>query len=245
MKRSLLLLLVCLMAILADAKTYVVSVGISRYQYIGALNLPAKDAKAVQELYAKNGADVLLLTDEKATKANILSSLNTHFAKADANDQIVLFFSGHGYPGGICSYDIVDESSGLSYSELKSVFKQSCAKRKIIMANTCFSGKLRSSNQVGKASHKEHNDEDTNVILFLSSRSNEASLEIPFLANSLFATYLLRGLKGGADINRDRCISAKEIFNYVSEGVKQKSKDSQHPVMWGSFDDNFVMMDWR
>ena len=34
-------------------------------------------------------------------------------------------------------------------------------------------------------------------------------------------------------------------FTYVSQGVKSLSKGRQHPVMWGNFDDNFVMIDWR
>ena len=40
-------------------------------------------------------------------------------------------------------------------------------------------------------------------------------------------------------------VTAKEIFVFVSDGVKKSSKNRQHPVMWGNFDDNFVLVDWR
>jgi hypothetical protein len=52
-------------------------------------------------------------------------------------------------------------------------------------------------------------------------------------------------LKGGADENLDKLITAKEIFTFVSTDVKKRTKEKQHPVMWGNFDDNFVRIDWR
>ena len=60
-----------------------------------------------------------------------------------------------------------------------------------------------------------------------------------------FTSFLLRGLRGGADTNHDRKITAKELFTFVHQGVVEKSDGKQHPVMWGQFDDNWVLMDWR
>lgn len=48
----------------------------------------------------------------------------------------------------------------------------------------------------------------------------------------------------GADSNLDRKITAKELFDFVHQGVVEKSDDEQHPVMWGNFDDNWVLMQW-
>ena len=71
------------------------------------------------------------------------------------------------------------------------------------------------------------------------------SIESSQMVNGYFTAYLDRGQRGGADTNRDRIITAKEIFSFVSDGVKTISQDKQHPVMWGKFDDNFIMVDWR
>ena len=65
------------------------------------------------------------------------------------------------------------------------------------------------------------------------------------MQNGYFTTYLERGMRGGADTNKDKLVTAKEIYVFVSNGVKKISKDHQHPVMWGNFDDNLVMVDWR
>lgn len=35
------------------------------------------------------------------------------------------------------------------------------------------------------------------------------------------------------------------VHNFVHNGVAEKSNSNQHPVMWGQFDDNWILMDWR
>lgn len=81
-------------------------------------------------------------------------------------------------------------------------------------------------------------------MLFLSSRGNETSIERRDMKNGFFTSCLQKGLRGGADVNRDRVITAKELFSYVSRNVKLLSNDKQHPVMWGKFSDNMVVMKW-
>jgi hypothetical protein len=65
------------------------------------------------------------------------------------------------------------------------------------------------------------------------------------MKNGIFTTCLLRSLKGGADVNRDRTITAKELYTAVSKGVKVMSLNQQHPVMWGNFDDAMPVMVWK
>ena len=80
-------------------------------------------------------------------------------------------------------------------------------------------------------------------MLFLSSRTNETSLETPY-KNSLFTIFLERGLRGGADTNKDRRISARELYDFVHKGVIEVSGNKQHPVMWGKFDNNMTVINW-
>ena len=35
------------------------------------------------------------------------------------------------------------------------------------------------------------------------------------------------------------------IYTYVSKKVKTVCNNKQHPVMWGNFRDNLVMIDWK
>lgn len=233
--------LVSLSAFCQKGETYVVVVGVSNYKTINDLNLPEKDAKAISDLYKTHTKNVILITGKYATKTRVLKSLKDQFGRAKENDMVVFSFSGHGYPGGVCPYDMtVKEESGLSYDEIRAILKQSKAKQKIIFADACHSGSIRTNK---RDTHQSNND--SNILLFLSSRGSETSLESPFMRNGFFTTYLLRGLRGGADTDLNKKITAKELFKFVSEGVKEKSKDKQHPVMWGKFSDDYTIMDWN
>ena len=65
------------------------------------------------------------------------------------------------------------------------------------------------------------------------------------MSNGYFTTCLTRCLKGGADEDRNRVITARELFVAVSRGVKTLSDVRQHPVMWGNFKDTMPVMVWK
>lgn len=225
------------LAVSANAKTYLVAVGVSDYPGTDKdLRLPANDAATVQYIYSKNSnAESVLLTNSNATKSAVLSKLRSTFAKASENDIIVFFFSGHGSKGTFCAYD-----AQIPYSEIRQAMASSKAKNKMIFADACFSGKMRQ----GRKNTAEQSFNNYNIMLFLSSRGNETSIERRDMKNGFFTSCLQKGLRGGADANKDRTITARELFNYVSTNVKTLSSDKQHPVMWGKFSDNMTVMKW-
>ena len=228
---------------LVKADMYVVVVGIANYQHISRLNLSENDALTISRLYKTKTNNVITITGRYATRANIIKAMSDQYQRAKENDMIVFYFSGHGYKGGFCPYNMGRTcSNALSYQDIYAIFRHSKAKRKVIIADACMSGGLRQQPQT-----RNHSPEKSasNVLLFLSSRTKESSIENKRMKNGFFTAYLERGLRGGADINRDKRITAKELYSYVSKGVQALSKDKQHPVMWGNFEDNFIMMDWR
>ena len=226
--------------VFAQAKVYLVSVGIADYPGTTMdLTLPAKDAQTITWLYSKNSSmQYCQLLNEEATKAKIIAAMNKVFAMAGVNDIVVFFYSGHGYPGGFCAYD-----GNLDYKEVRNAMAKSKCKNKMIFADACYSGKIRtndSASQSEVAAAKK-----ANVMLFLSSRSDETSIERRDMKNGFFTTYLQKGLRGGADVNRNRIITAKELFDYVHRNVVKLSGGKQHPVMWGKFSDNMPVMSWK
>ena len=224
----------------ATAKTYVVSVGVKTYKNpkLNTLNLPVNDAQTVKYIYDKNGnSEVIFLADAYATKQNILAQMKRLYARASENDIILLFFSGHGYQGGFSVYD-----GNLSYSSIRNVMASSRSKNKMIFADACYSGQMR-----GQKSNSQSNSNELknlNVMLFLSSRSSETSIERRGDSNGIFTTALQAALRGNADKNRDRVITAKELFDYVSSRVSTETRGKQHPVMWGKFSDNMPVIKW-
>lgn len=225
-----------------NARTYLVSVGIADYSGYPAktenLSLTAKDAQTIANLYAANTpVDYSLLIDADATHDKILKSITKVFDMASEDDIVVFFFSGHGYAGGICSYDGI-----VSYKEIRKAMSQSKSKNKMMFVDACKSGGIRVDKTVEASDTTEARK--ANVLLFLSSRTDESSLERASMQNGFFTTYLKQGLQGEADANGDKTITAKELFMFVSQGVRELSNDKQHPVMWGNFSHDMPVMAW-
>ncbi|MGM9846597.1 MAG: caspase domain-containing protein [Muribaculaceae bacterium] len=220
----------------ALSKVLLVAVGVGDYPPpTNKLRLPPEDAKTMKALIDKNGkAETSILLDSRATKSAIIAELHARFDHASTDDIIIFYFSGHGYQGGFVAYDNL-----LPYSEIRAAMAASKCKNKMIFADACFAGKMRQ----GKRPVKDENA-TSNVMLFLSSRDNETSLERADMKNGFFTTCLKDGMSGKADANKDRTITAKELFNYVSKNVKLLSKDKQHPVMWGKFSNNMPIIVW-
>lgn len=221
-------------AIFVQAKIYVVCVGISDYPSSRRdLRVSDNDAKTIHAIFAKNGkVKSSLILNQQATIRNVCNEMRAQFAPAESNDEVILFFSGHGFPGGFCCFD-----GNLNYKTIYEIMKQCRAKNKMILVDACYAGKMRTTSRTNQ------NHTSQNVMLFLSSRSTEPSQETPF-KNSLFTIYLERGLRGGADTNRDRVITARELYNFVHQGVIKDSRGTQHPVMWGKFNDNMPVIKW-
>lgn len=222
------------------ADTYLVAVGINRYQATTSLHVSEKDALDFSSLIKSfDKTHVTTLTGRYATRKNVANIVAREFAKAKPEDAVIFYFSGHGNDGGMMAYDSPSGRTKdmIQYRDIARLMKRSPAKRKLIIVDSCLSGSSRKTSS-GK---RKHNSTDPNVVMFMSSRADEKSLEAPSTGNSIFTRYLLSGLKGSADTNRDHKVTARELFDYVNTCVRRSTRDLQHPVMWGNFDSNFII----
>ena len=79
------------------AANYAVVVGIDGYTApIPALQGAVNDAKDVAQALQKYGAEVVLITNEQATKANVVAAWEQELAKAKAGDTLFFTYAGHG-----------------------------------------------------------------------------------------------------------------------------------------------------
>lgn len=245
MKRFLLIfLLLCFSSLKSEAqKLYVVSIGIADYRdpQMNDLRWTEADVASFNKVMRKHTNEVYTLVGRNATHANTLVTIQNVFAKTSPKDAVILFFSGHGYPGGFCCYDMGKNTGGLSYVEIASLFRQCKAKCKMIFADACFSGGLRKGKKQSTSPDAIRNGD---VMFFLSSRTNEMSQEMVGGPNGQFTRFLVRGLGGGADVNRDKIVTAKELYDFVHEGVTKATANKQHPVMWGRFNNTMTILDW-
>lgn len=243
-KRLFSLLVFFAVTIAITAKTYLISIGVSKYANNNVaknLNLAAADADTIASVFRGEDCECIVLKNEDATGANIISMTQKLFAKATKKDKIMFFFSGHGNGVGFCAHDYGVSSEGIiSFNDVKKLFHASIARGKIIMADACFSGAIRTPellpDSVSKIIQKQQQ-----VLLFLSSRGNESSMERIDMPNGFFTTYLAKGLRGAADANNNGKITAGEISAYVSKNVKRESNGEQHSNIWGNFNLNWII----
>ena len=248
MRNLLLFILLALSSLSATGRTiYVLSVGISDYRYISDLQKTENDAKEFSELYMTHTKNVTTLLGSQATRENILSSLRSCFAKAGADDIVVFFFSGHGDKGGLCAYDTKGRSTLVTYAEVQKAIGSCKAANKQLFIDACYSGGLRDGRKTARPATTARPllSDTQGIMLFLSSRTGETSQENRWADNGFFTQYLIKGLKGAADTDSDRIITAKEIFTYVSAKVSERTRKKQNPVMWGKFNDNMHILNWN
>jgi hypothetical protein len=235
---------------------YALVIGIGRFQdpSIPTLQFTAKDAKdfaavLVDPRFGRfDPSHVKVLTDEMATRENILNALNDIAVKAREDDLVLLYFSSHGSPrqddsglggvGYIVTYDTSVKSlwlEALEYEDFSRKVAWIRARRKVAFLDTCFSGQAKPGAKalvldtlgIDAATARQFlSGEGTYVIT--SSRSTERSFESDTLRNSYFTHYLIEALKSGSEPP-----TVREIFDRVSRDVPaavlHEKGAAQHP----------------
>lgn len=229
-----------------EVKIWAVIIGAARYSHMPALRYTDDDA---YQIYAflkspEGGAlpdsQLKLLIDEDATRGNILHAMRSIFLRADQNDVVLFYFSGHGLQGSFLPVDYDGYNNLLKHEEINNLLKASKAKHKLVIADACHSGSLLAAKTtVQNALQKYYAAfEDTRggTALMMSSKGEEYSLEDGGLRSGIFSHFLVRGLKGEADRDRDRIINVTELFNFVYQNVRSYTGNVQTPTLTGRFD---------
>lgn len=224
MKRLFLFLtLLLVLVVTAGAHTYALITGVSNYNDT-TVNLynTTKDAKEVAAIFNKQDATVTVLTSRNATPSNIRQKLEFIVRTAKAGDNIVFFFSGHGSTGSIIGYG----PAKLNYAELIATLSKARTNRVFCFIDACLSGSVAPTRSEVYAWRQATGNK---ISFFMSSRADEYSFENQWVGNGYFTQALLKGLRGKADTNRDRSITAGELFSYIYSDVTRRTKSSQQP----------------
>ncbi|MCX6164162.1 MAG: caspase family protein [Ignavibacteriae bacterium] len=229
---------------------YVVIVGVAKYKYINSLEYTKDDAYRIYAFYKspEGGAipddNISLLIDKDATQENILNNMNTLFSKANSDDMIIFYFSGHGAEGAFMLYDSKENENILKHKKIKEIFQKSKAKYKVCIADACHSGGLKKMKDSKTIIDKYYNSFDKikgGIALFMSSSEDELSGEFEGIRQGVFSYYIIKGLKGSADDNGDYKVTIKELYNYVQREVNSYTAGKQNPVLNGDYDENLPM----
>jgi len=246
------LMIICLMgpAVLQAAvfqpgysSSYALVVGINQYDHWPNLEYADRDAGEIAAVLKQKGFTVFSLTNQNATRLNILGRLERIRQSADVNSRVVFYFAGHGQtedlPGGRergyivpADADAYDwQGTMLAMDQLNHKIKKFKAKHILMAFDSCYSGlgltrSIKRHSQQDAVYIKKMMQTRSIQILTAGSRSEQA---IEAEGHGLFTDHLLAALNGSADINSDGHITATEIYATVRPSITQESHSRQTP----------------
>jgi len=230
--------------------SYALIIGIDKYQNVQNLNYAVKDAESIQDILVNTfdfpQDNVRLLTNEDATKQNIIEAFSDITTKAEDNDRVLIYFAGHGETmdlpeGGEMGYLLpVDGNSNNLYvssigmDELKKNSLMSNAKHLLYLVDACYGGLAvvgsrgldakTTPNYINKITRNKARQ------IITAGGKGEQVIEKSEWGHSAFTLNINRGLKGGnADLNADGYITANELGMYLNEKVTIDSENQQTP----------------
>jgi len=245
---------------LPAAKLWVVIVGVADYRN-QELNLKytKDDAYRVYAFYKSPeggslpDSQIAFLIDWEATRNNILKAINNIYSQANYDDAIIFYFAGHGTKSAFLTHEFRDTgeekiTGQLLHSELNDIFQKSPARYKYLIADACHAGSFANvssgnKNNVSSKSGFYQAFEETHggFVMILSSMSSEYSFEEKDIMQGIFSHFLIRGLKGESDKNKDKIVTVDELFDFVEMNVKTFTRNAQNPVISGNYKDILPM----
>jgi hypothetical protein len=224
--------------------SYAIVIGIEQYrQKLPKADFAAHDAKIMKEylvqLMSYKESNIVSLTNEQATKGDfekyVESWLPNHVEK---DNSVFIYFSGHGAPNPktgdayLVPFDgdpaFIDKT-GYSIKRLYENLAKLPAKDIIVVLDSCFSGAggrsvlaegvrpmvLRSENPFMP---------NERIVVLSASSENQISNTLIAKRHGLLTYFLLKGLQGEGDQNRDGAIDIDELYEYVKPEVERAAR---------------------
>jgi uncharacterized caspase-like protein/tetratricopeptide (TPR) repeat protein len=245
-------------------KLWAVVIGVSRYKNLAPksqLEFAHRDAEDFAAFLRspKGGgyppSQLKLLTNQAATLSAIRSALGTTLPRSVApEDMVIIFFAGHGTveserDGYLLAYDSDPQNlyaTALQISELNRIVSERLKARNVILiADACHSGQLgMASRGVGESATmiNRYLDEvgrsGKGIFRILASRQDQLSYEGRNWGNGhgAFTWFLLEGMRGQADDDKDGFVRVGELLKYLSNTVPKETQSLQTPIAAGEID---------
>ncbi|BCA53225.1 hypothetical protein W02_03650 [Nitrospira sp. KM1] len=250
-------------------KIWAVVIGISQYKAVQPLRYADKDALAFHEYLANHigipQEQTMLLLNDQATLMNLKRTLGTELRrKAGEKDTVIVYYAGHGAPeadasagddDGLEKYIVPFDAdprdlytTGLPMREIETIFQRLMPERVIFISDSCYSG-ATAGRTFATASRRAMVSENflarlskgKGRIVLSASKASEVSEEREDLGHGVFTYYLLEGLRGKADSDKDGIITVDEAYGYVSKRVPEVTGQNQHPVKKGEVEGQLVL----
>lgn len=220
-------------------------VGINNYKHASPLSYAIHDSEETsQVLIDELGFDknnIILLTDEAATRARIIDSFLSYVNETGADERIIFFFAGHGHTvkgyrgevGYLVPYDGDTQSlsSLIRWDELTRNAELIPAKHILFVMDACYGG-LAITRALLPGSMRFLKDMMLRYSrqVLTAGKADEVVADSggPLAGHSIFTGHFIEALRGKA-ASEDGVITANGVMAYVYERVAKDQHSHQTP----------------
>jgi hypothetical protein len=240
-----------------DRDAVAVIVGIQNYKRLGKAEFANQDAKRFYD-YAHVALGIpqdriKLMIDAEADQAAVLKTfrswlpLNVNKGKTE----VFVFYSGHGLPSqdGKSLYllphgvdqDLLEETA-VDQRKIVAALQSASPKSVTMFIDSCYSG-LSKTGETLLAGAKPVTLKNSDIgypaefTVMSASSPSQISSSSRDLQHGFFSFYLMKGMEGDADTNRDGKITVGEMHQYLSENVQRHAialNRTQEPQLVGN-----------
>jgi hypothetical protein len=223
-----------------NSNSLAVIFGIEEYKNVSDANFAHRDANFMKEyfqevlqipsnrIYYKTNDDVGKAEFDKVFSNDGWLDKRTKKDKTD----IYVYFAGHGAPdikrnkAYLIPYDgdpNYASQTGYEVDVLYSELSKMNAKSVTVFLDACFSGANRNNEMLladARPVYLEIDESYTgNVTVFSAAGGKEISSSWPEKKHGLFSYYLMKGMRGDADMDNDKNITYGELGDFIKENV--------------------------
>jgi hypothetical protein len=215
-------------------------IGVSNYKTLPKAEFANDDARvfydyAIRALGVK-AENIKLLVDADADEVEIIKAFKTWLpSRTKSTTDVYVYYSGHGLPtpDGQGLYilppradrDFISRTS-IQFQEINADIQAVKPKSVTIFMDACYSGQARNGETLVasarpialKAEKKLFPD---NFTVITASQADQISLSSPDLKHGIFSYYLMKGMEGDADANKDGKITLNEMQAYLVDNVSR------------------------
>jgi hypothetical protein len=238
-------------------------IGIADYKSLPKADFSNNDARtfydyAIRALGIKP-ENIKLLVDADAEEVEILRTFRNWLpSKVRSTTDVYVFYSGHGLPtaDGQGLYlippravkDLIDDTA-IPFSKINAALQSAKPKSVTMILDACYSGQARSGETLVASARPatlktENRLFPENFTVITASQNDQISSSNPDLQHGIFSYYLMKGMEGDADTNRDGKITLGEMQAYLVDNVGRQAgmmNRKQEPQLVG--DANRVLVD--
>jgi len=205
------------------------------------LRYATSDAQAVSKVLTEMGGvnpgDLVFAADTDRNQfLGALERMRQSVAGSRHGDQrteLIFYYSGHSDEEGLLL-----RGEKLTYSELRARIESIPADVRVAVLDSCASGAMtRGKGGVFRAPFMTDDSVKVKGHAFLTSSSaDEVAQESDRIAASFFTHYLVSGLRGAADANRDRRVTFFEAYQFAAQETLDRTERTRGGAQHAAYD---------